>query len=105
MNPSQVIVFILSFTASICSQETTIPASQLPPRDYNPHPYVVPGLRSYLESNVVTGLEDNIRTFGIQPKLLQLVKQFQKFVLSTHVTGSNFNKSLYFSALVQFNFQ
>ncbi|CAO1355363.1 unnamed protein product [Diamesa serratosioi] len=77
MHPSFVIVFIVSvLIASICCQETPIPASQLPPRDYNPHPYIVPGLRSYLESNVVNGFDNNIRTFGIQPKLL---KQFQKF--------------------------
>lgn len=81
MHPSFVTVFVLSFSASICSQETPIPASQLPPRDYNPHPYIVPGLRTYLESNVVRGLDDNIRTFGIQPKLL---KQFQKFVFRKH---------------------
>lgn len=78
MHPSLAIVFILSFAASICSQETPIPASQLPPRDYNPHPYIVPGLRSYLDSNVVSGIEDNILNFGIPAKIL---KQFQKFVL------------------------
>ncbi|CAO1305763.1 unnamed protein product [Diamesa tonsa] len=74
MHQSLAIVFILSFTASICSQETPVPASQLPPRDYNPHPYIVPGLRSYLDSNVVAGIEDNLLTFGIAPKIL---KQFQ----------------------------
>lgn len=83
MHPSLVIVFLLSLiVASICSQETPIPASQLPPRDYNPHPYIVPALRSYLKSNVVTGFDDDKKTFGIQPKLL---KQFQKFVLNTNV--------------------